>query len=81
MPIFDFDCRGCAHRFEALVRGSSVPACPACGSTDLEKLPSLPALKTETTHGLAMQAARRRDKRQGTERVMEQAAYEASHDD
>ncbi len=80
MPIFDFACRGCGHQFEALVRGSDTTRCPACQGTDLEKLPSLPAVKTATTHDLAMQAARRRDQRQGTERVMAQREYEANHD-
>jgi putative FmdB family regulatory protein len=80
MPIFDFACRGCGHQFEVLVRGGSTPACPACQGTDLEKLLSLPAVKTETTHGLAMQAAKRRDQRQGTDRVMAQREYEANHD-
>lgn len=80
MPIFDFACRGCGHEFETLVRGGGTPACPACQGTDLEKLLSLPAVKTETTHGLAMQAAKRRDQRQGTDRVMAQREYEANHD-
>jgi putative FmdB family regulatory protein len=80
MPIFDFACRGCGHQFEMLVRGGGTPACPACQGTDLEKLLSLPAVKTETTHGLAMQAAKRRDQRQGTDRVMAQREYEANHD-
>ena len=36
MPLFDFVCRACGHKFEALVRGTT-PACPACKSSDLEK--------------------------------------------
>ncbi len=37
MPIFDFNCTSCGHAFEALVRASSSPPCPQCGSTALEK--------------------------------------------
>jgi putative FmdB family regulatory protein len=37
MPIFDFNCKSCGHAFEALVRASSSPACPKCGSAVLEK--------------------------------------------
>ncbi len=37
MPIFDFNCTSCGHAFEALVRASSIPACPQCGSTTLQK--------------------------------------------
>ncbi len=81
MPVFDFACRACAHTFEQFVRTKDTAACPACSSVDVEKLLSPPALKTSSTRGLAMQAARRRDKAQATDRVVEQAKYEASHDD
>jgi len=81
MPIFDFVCTDCQHQFEALVRGSTAPACPKCHSTALEKQLSLPALKTEATRGLAMQAAKRRDQAQGAERNHAQRQYELSHDD
>ena len=80
MPIFDFECKNCGHRFEALVL-KSVPVCPECKSEELEKLLSLPAVKSEATHDLAMRAAKRRDKAQGTEREWTQRQYELHHDD
>lgn len=43
MPIYDFKCRDCEKTFETLVRGSTEPACPECGSHHLEKLLSIPA--------------------------------------
>jgi putative FmdB family regulatory protein len=81
MPLFDFVCSKCHHEFEALVRGSSVTTCPECSSAELEKRLSLPAVKTESTHGLAMQAAKRRDQAQGKDRMHEQRKYEQSHND
>jgi putative FmdB family regulatory protein len=82
MPIYEYVCLSCKNKFELLIRGTSAsPACPACKSADLEKLFSLPAVKSETTHALAMKAARKRDARQGTERVIAQREYEAHHDD
>jgi putative FmdB family regulatory protein len=81
MPIYEYKCRGCGNEFEQLVRKSDVPACPSCASTELERLLSLPALKTESTKAQAMQAARKRDKAQGTERTVEQIKYEKSHND
>jgi putative FmdB family regulatory protein len=81
MPMFDFVCTSCQHSFETLVRGSAQPACPECGSTALEKQLSLPALKTSGTHAKAMDAAKRRDKAQGAERMHAQRQYELSHDD
>ncbi|MFN8574776.1 MAG: zinc ribbon domain-containing protein [Gemmatimonadaceae bacterium] len=81
MPIFEFTCTACNHSFETLVRGAQVPTCPACASTALERRISLPRVKSETTQALAMDAARRRDKAAGHERVQEQIRYEKSHDD
>ncbi len=37
MPIFEYLCRSCSHRFEALVHGSQTAACPSCKGTDLEQ--------------------------------------------
>jgi len=37
MPIFEYTCRGCGHEFETLVRSGSVPECPDCHATELEK--------------------------------------------
>ena len=82
MPIFEYSCKGCGTQFETLVRpNSAAPACPSCSSADLEKLISMPAIKSETTHGLAMKAAQRRDKKAGSEKAREQREYELHHND
>jgi putative FmdB family regulatory protein len=82
MPIYEYRCKSCGEEFELLIRGTSAPpACPACTGADLERLLSLPAVQSETTHALAMKAAKARDKRQGSERVQAQREYEAHHDD
>ncbi len=38
MPLFEYACRACGHRFETLVTGSRQPVCMQCASPDLEKL-------------------------------------------
>jgi putative FmdB family regulatory protein len=83
MPIFDYACRACGHEFEALTRGSSskVPKCPECQSEDVERLLSMPRVKSETTKDLAMRAAKRRDSQQASDRTRAQREYEASHED
>jgi putative FmdB family regulatory protein len=43
MPIHDYRCSACGQQFELLVRGSTVPTCPHCASTALDKLVSLTA--------------------------------------
>jgi putative FmdB family regulatory protein len=40
MPLFEYHCRTCSRRFEALVMGASHPACPGCAGRDLKKLVS-----------------------------------------
>ena len=82
MPIFEYACKSCGKSFEALVRpNADAPSCPACQSTDLEKLISTPAIKSESTHALAMRAAKKRDKIAGAEKAREQREYELHHND
>ena len=38
MPLYEYRCESCSHRFEALVQGSSRPTCAKCGGRRLEKL-------------------------------------------
>jgi putative FmdB family regulatory protein len=37
MPIFEYVCTDCRHRFESIVHGSKVPECPSCKNTRVEK--------------------------------------------
>lgn len=37
MPIFEYRCRACDHRFEVIVNRSTKPLCPACESAELDK--------------------------------------------
>jgi putative FmdB family regulatory protein len=37
MPIYEYACRACGAAFETLVRSETVPACPQCRSTQLDK--------------------------------------------
>ena len=36
MPIYEYRCESCEHRFEALIRNADAPECPSCGSRTLE---------------------------------------------
>ena len=82
MPIFEYACRNCGTEFEALVLPTTPPpSCPKCQSVELEKLISRPAIKSEATHGLAMKAAKARDRKQGDENARAQREYELHHND
>ena len=51
MPLFEFVCRECGHRFESLVLGNRVPTCPRCDATRLEKLVSTFGTGSSITRG------------------------------
>ena len=80
MPIYEYDCRKCGAAFELLVRKGKEPACSACGSGDLERRFSLPAVQSESTKANAMKAARKRDQKTAVDRVEAQRLYEKNHD-
>jgi putative FmdB family regulatory protein len=80
LPLFDYTCAKCGHQFELLVLKTTVPVCPECKSTELERHLSLPALKSDVTREKSMRAAKQRDARQGAERVAAQREYERNHD-
>jgi putative FmdB family regulatory protein len=81
MPIFEYRCQACGHQFEMLVLKGTVPACPSCEAKTLERLLSVPAVKSESTHALAMKAAKSRDKKQASELNRAQREYELHHND
>lgn len=42
MPLFDFECKACQHRYEATSRyGEALPPCPKCNSDDVSKIPGM----------------------------------------
>jgi putative FmdB family regulatory protein len=45
MPIFDYECGACGHRFDALqsTGAAALRRCPACGRMRLEKCASAPS--------------------------------------
>jgi len=46
MPIFEYICKGCGKKFEAIVYGGKQSECPACKGTELEQ-----QLSTFAAHG------------------------------
>lgn len=63
MPIHDYHCAACDHEFELLVRGGTLPACPRCGGTVLERRVSLTA--PQATSAAVVAAGRRAAAREG----------------
>jgi len=77
MPLYEFECRACGHRFEALVRNADVPACPACKSHELERLLSMFAVSSEHTRRSNLEGARRKNAK--IQRDKQIAEHEQAH--
>ena len=47
MPLYEYKCTACAHRFERIVKFSDAPltTCPQCGLNAIEQLISAPAVQ------------------------------------
>lgn len=59
MPIYDFECESCGHRFEELTPADSKPPCPECGAAEPRKL--LSQVSPSPRIGLRGAAARKSD--------------------
>jgi putative FmdB family regulatory protein len=79
MPIYEYECRGCGHQFEQLVRTGDVPACPSCQGKALERLLSQCAVSSENTRQLSFNKAKARAKLVQRDKDVAQAEYEKKH--
>ena len=83
MPLYDYACQQCGREFEILVRAgeTSVPQCPNCQSTGVERLLSSFAVSSEATRKASFSKAKvkslsaARDKR-----ISEEEAIHHHHD-
>jgi putative FmdB family regulatory protein len=80
MPIFDFTCRSCGNQFEALVLKRPA-VCPTCHGEDLEKMLSLPVVRSDGTKAKTMAEARKQENAVAAEKNHAQRLYEQSHND
>ena len=51
MPLYEYECRACGHRFERIQTYSAplVRKCPKCGKSKVKKLLSAPAVQFKGT--------------------------------
>ena len=79
MPIYEYECRGCQHRFELLVLASTVPACPACQGQELERVVSLFAVSSDGSRQIALSDGRKRAAGVQRDKAHAQHEYEKGH--
>ena len=80
MPIYEYSCRGCGRLFEQLIRTGDTPACPACGSQDLERTISRCAISSEGSRAIALSSGRKAAKRYADEKAAADREYLEKHD-
>ena len=82
MPLYEYRCSGCNSQFELLIRGGTVPTCPSCGSTALERILSMFAVSSEGTQARNREAlgARQRQKSQAIQKERDHYRHD-HHDD
>ena len=51
MPLYEYECLACGHRFERIQKFSdpAVEECPSCGERNVQKLLSSPAIQFKGT--------------------------------
>jgi putative FmdB family regulatory protein len=79
MPLYEYQCRACAHEFEALIRPGDTPKCTSCGSEELEKLLSPIGVSTDQTRSASFTKARERAKKANRDKEIAQFEYEEKH--
>lgn len=59
MPIYDFQCQACKHRFEELVKVDASARCPRCGASETKRVETFSAaISTEGSRARALSGAR-----------------------
>lgn len=82
MPIYDFICTACGHRFDKLVKLDETPDCPACQDNRVERQLSLSAgISTGRTRSKATSEGRQIASARKTEQDQAHAEYLRKHHD
>ena len=63
MPLYDYHCPACQADFELLVRSGTVPACPQCHATQVER--QLSRIAPAGTSAALIAGARRQAAKEG----------------
>jgi putative FmdB family regulatory protein len=82
MPIYDYQCRRCAHRFEVLVKLNETPDCPVCNAPKPERMfPFTAAVSTVKTRARAMVGASNKAHAEKKEKDHAHAEYLRKHNE
>lgn len=82
MPIYEYECRHCGHRFEYLVLSKTPPAaCPSCQNSDVKQLISAFGVSSESTRQANLSSARKKAAAVNKEKLHEEHKQLHEHHD
>ncbi len=76
MPIYEYKCQACGHQFEKIVKLNETPDCESCKNSNLEKIFSVPGIRTPKSQQRAAQQEEHSKNKVRRERVVAQREYE-----
>jgi putative FmdB family regulatory protein len=80
MPIYEYECRSCGHRFERLLRPPApldgIHRCPSCTDENVERLLSPFAVSSAQTRHTSLQRARKLAEKEQREKKAAQAIHD-----
>jgi putative FmdB family regulatory protein len=80
MPLYEFKCKACGHRFDELVRVGETPPCPRCKDAAPERLFSMSAgISTDRSRKRSAGIARRKAGAIKREKDHAQREYERNY--
>jgi putative FmdB family regulatory protein len=79
MPIYEYECRDCHHRFEAIVRVAESATCPSCQSANLERLISMFAVDAPGTRSKALSAIQKTNAKVTNDKLWADYEYDKKH--
>ena len=79
MPIYEYECRDCSHRFEAIVGLNQSTACPSCHSTNLERLISLFAVDAPGTRSKSLSSIQKTNAKVTNDKAWADYEYDKKH--
>ena len=83
MPLYDYQCDACGHRFEEIRKFSDPPIekCPSCGAHAVRKLVSSPAFQFKGTGWYVTDYAKKSEGKPGKEKDKDKDAPAAKDSD
>ena len=80
MPLYEYKCQACGHRFEVLMlRESQTVECPQCAGQSVERLISMFAVNSDARRESSVSAARKYNEKLNTKQDPDKPRVQIDH--